>query len=78
MIWTRYNQILLTPLILSTPLDNNGNQNDKDDQDDQDDQDDYDNQDHQDHQINQDHQDGKTYQEDQYLLCEQCKIVGLW
>ena len=39
------NQILLTPLILSAPLDNKDNQDKKDDQEDQDDPDDQDNKD---------------------------------
>ena len=40
MLRTRYNQILLTPLILSAPLDNNDNKDDQDNQDNQDNQED--------------------------------------
>ena len=45
MLRTRYKQILLNPLILSAPLENNDNKDDQDNQDDQDDQDDLDGQD---------------------------------
>ena len=50
MFSTMYNQIVLTPLYLSPPLDNKHNQ-DQDNQDDQDDKDDQDDQIYQIYQI---------------------------